>query len=98
MLYREIMAVCSEIRTKHINEAELLRILQAQIVPRRKHSSVYSLGGPWNSNIGALQALRFTDISLLFYIFVINHLKWEMKLKYLKTQSVPCSKHTPSRL
>jgi hypothetical protein len=73
-------------------------MLQAHIVPRRKHSFVYLRGGPWNSNIGALQALRFTVISLLFYILVINHLKSEIKLKYLKTLSVPRSKYTPSRL
>jgi predicted phosphatase len=54
-------------------------------MPRGKHSSVYSRGGPWNSDVGALQALRLTDISLLFHIFVINHLKSEIKLKYLNT-------------
>jgi hypothetical protein len=42
-----------------------------------------------------LEALRFADISLLFYIFVINYLKSEIKLKYLNTQSVPRRKHTP---
>jgi hypothetical protein len=47
-------------------------MLQAQILPRRKHSSLFSRGGQWKSNIGALQALRFTVICLLFYIFVIN--------------------------
>jgi hypothetical protein len=31
------------------------------------------------------------DISLLFYIFVINHLKSAVKVQYLKTHSVPHS-------
>jgi hypothetical protein len=71
-------------------------MLEAQILQRRRHSSVCLRGSPWNSNIGPLQALQLADISLLFYIFVINHLKSDIKLKYLKTQSVPRSKHTVS--
>jgi hypothetical protein len=39
----------------------------------------------------------FTNIYLLFYIFVFNHLKTEIKLNYiLQAKFVPRSKHTPT--
>jgi hypothetical protein len=96
MLYWETSAVCSEIRTKHVNKAVLY--YRRRSYHAEKNSSLYLYGGPWNSNIGALQALRFTNICLLFCTLVINHLQSEIKLKYLKTQSVPHSKHTSSGL
>jgi len=39
MLYREIMAVCSEIHTKHINTANVELQLKTQSVPRSKHTA-----------------------------------------------------------
>ena len=43
MLYREIIAVCSQIHTKHINTLcgqNVDYIIKTQSVPRSKHSSV----------------------------------------------------------
>jgi hypothetical protein len=67
MLYREIIAVCSQIHTKHINtlcgqNVELLNV---------KPGGTYS-----------------------------DHWLWRVLYKelYIKTQSVPRSKHTPSQL
>jgi hypothetical protein len=38
------------------------------------------------------------NISLLFYIFVINHLKTEIMMNYiLQPKVVPRSKHSPTR-
>ena len=67
MLYREIIAVCSEIHTKHINtlcgqNVELLNVkLAVNIVTTGLYSVIY-------------------------------------EKVHIKTQSVPRSKHTPSRL
>ena len=45
MLYREIIAVCSQIHTKHINtlcwqNVEVYIYIKTQFVPRSKHSCV----------------------------------------------------------
>jgi hypothetical protein len=96
MLYSEIIPLCSEIHTKHVNKAELYYRLRSYRVKNTVLCIYVAVHG--TPNIGALQALRFTDISLLFYVFVINHLKTEIKLKYSEPQSLPCCKHTPFRL
>jgi hypothetical protein len=96
MLNREINAVFPEIHTKRVNKAELCYRLRSYLAENTVLCIYVAVHE--NPSIEASQALRFTDISLLFCIFVIHHLKNEIKLKYLKTQSVPRSKHTPSRL
>ena len=64
MLYREIIAVCSEIHTKHIN----------------------TLCG---------QNVELLNVKLAVHIVTTGLWKG---LNYIKTQSVPRSKHTQSRL
>ena len=67
MLYREIIAVCSQIHIKHINTlcGQKVELLNVEIC------STYS-----------------------------DHCLWRIIYKelYIKVQSVPRSKHTPSRL
>jgi hypothetical protein len=67
MLYREIMTVCSEIHTKHIN----------------------TLCG---------QNVEFVNVKLAVHIVTTGLWRVTYKELYIKTQSVPRSKHTPSRL
>ena len=67
MLYREIIAVCSEIHTKHTN----------------------TLCG---------QNVEFVNVKLVVYKVTTGLWRVILKAFYIKTQSVPRSKHTPSRL
>ena len=67
MLYEEIIAVCSEIHTKHINTLCGMKVEFVNVKP----------GGTYS-----------------------DHWLWRglYKESYVKTQSVPHIKHTPSRL
>ena len=116
MLYREKIAVCSEIHTKHINTAVCVCVwererrflfkpewyIKTQSVPRSKHSVCYknqSVNVVWGNN-GCLfwdphkthkcserERERERERRFLFKP------EW-----YIKTQSVPRSEHSPSRL
>ena len=65
MLYREIIAVCSEIHTKHIN----------------------TLCGQKAELLNVKLVVHIVTTGLYIYIYI-----------YIYIQSVPRSKHTPSRL
>ena len=67
MSYREIIAVCSEIHTKHVN----------------------TLCG---------QNVEFVDLNLVVHIVTTGLQIFTYKELYINTQSVPRSKHIPSRL
>jgi len=94
MLYREIIAVCSQIHRKHINtqcgqNVELH--IKAQSVPRSKHSV---------SVIKTSQLMLYREIIAVcsqMHTKHINNTVWAER-RIIKTQSVPRSKHTPSRL
>ena len=96
MLYREIIAVCSQIHTKHINtlcgqNVELY--IKTQSVPPSKHNSV--------SVIKTSQLMLYREIIAVCsqtHTKHINTLCGQNVGLYIKTQSVPPSKHTPSRL
>jgi len=95
MLYREIIAVCSQIHTKHINtlcgqNAELY--IKTQSVPLSKHSV---------SVIQTSQLMLYREIIVIcsqIHTKHINTLCVQNVELYIKTQSVPRSQHTPSRL
>jgi len=95
MLYREIIAVCSQIHTKHINtlcgqNVELY--IKIQSVPRSKH---------FVSVIKISKLMLYREIIAVCYEIHTKHINTlcgqNVEL-YIKTQSVPRSKHTPSRL
>ena len=93
MLYREIIAVCSQIHTKHINtlcgqNAELY--IKIQPVPRSKHSVTV---------IKTSQLMLYREIiAVCSHIHTkhINTLCGQNAELYKKVQSVPRSKYTPS--
>ena len=95
MLYREIIAVCSEIHTGHINtlcgqNVELY--IKIQSVPRSKHSV---------SVIKTSQVKLYREIIAVFsqiHTKRINTLCGQNVELYVKIQSVPRSKHTTSRV
>jgi len=95
MLYREIIAVCSQIQTKHINtlcgqNVELY--IKIQSVPRSKH---------FVSVIKISQLMLYREIIAVcsqIHTKHINTLCGQYVELYIKIQSVPRSKHTPSRL
>jgi NifU-like protein involved in Fe-S cluster formation len=95
MLYRETIAVCSQIHTKHINtlcgqNVELY--IKIQSVPRSKHSvSVIKTG----------QLMLYTEIIAVcsqIHTKRTNTLCGHNVELYIKIQFAPHSKHTPSRL
>jgi len=67
MLYREIIAVCSQIHIKHINTL-------------------------------CEQNVELVNVILVVHRVTITPSRVIYKELYIKTQSVPCSKHTPSQL
>jgi len=90
MLYREIIAVFSQIHTKHINtqcgqNVELY--INIRSVPRSKHSG---------SVIKTSQLMLYREIIAVFSQIHTKHLNTlcgqNVEL-YIKTQSVPRSKH-----
>ena len=95
MLYREIIAVCSQIHTKHINtlcgqNVELY--IKTQCVPRSKHSV---------SVIKTSQLMLYREIIAVcsqIHTKHVNTLCGQNVELYIKIQSVPRSKNTPSRL
>jgi len=107
MLYREIIDVCSQIHTTHINTAVWVerRILfqpevyiKTQPVPRSKHTA---------SVIKSSQLMLYREIIVLCsqtHRIHINTAVWaERRILfqpelYIKTQSIPRSKHTASLL
>ena len=96
MLYREIIAVCSQIHTKHINTLcgqNLELYIKIQSVPRSKHTFL--------SVIQTSQLMLYREIVAVcsqIHTKHINTLCGQNAELYTKTQSVPRSKHTPSRL
>jgi len=95
MLYREIIAVCSQIHTKHINtlcgqNVELY--IKIQSVPRSKHIVTV---------IKTVQLMLYRKTMAVCsqihtkHIYALCGQNVEL---YIKTQSLPRSKHTPSRL
>ena len=95
MLYREIIAICSQIHTKHINKlrgqnVELYK--KVQYVPRSKHSV-------WVIKTSQLMLYReIIAVCSEIHTKHINTLCGQNVELYIKIQSVPRSKHTPSRL
>jgi len=96
MLYREIIAVCSQIHTKYINTLYVQNVelyIKTQSVPRSKHTP--SLLQKTS------QLMLYRDIIAVcskIHKKHINTLCGQNVELYIKTQSVPRSKHTPSRL
>jgi len=96
MLCREIIAVCSQIHTKHINtlygqNVELY--IKTQSVLRSKHTP--------SRLIKTSQLMLYREIIAVcsqIHTKYINTLCGQNVELYIKTQSVPRSKHTPSRL
>ena len=94
MLYREIIAICSEIHTKDINtlcgqNVELY--INTQSVPRSKHSV---------SLIQTNKLILYREIIAVcseIHTKHINTLCGQNVELYINTQSVPRSKHTPYR-
>ena len=95
MLYREIIAVCSQIHTKHINtlcRQNVELYIKIQSVPRSKHSV---------SVIKTSQLMLYREIIAVcsqIHTKHINTLCGQNVDLYIKIQSVPRSKHTPSLL
>ena len=95
MLCSEIIAVCSQIHTKHINtlcRQNVELYIKIQSVPRSKHSV---------SVIKTSQLMLYREIIAVcsqIHTRHINTLCGQNVELYIKTQSVPRSKHTPSRL
>jgi hypothetical protein len=91
MLCREIIAVSSEIHTKHVNTLCGQNVyLKIQSVPRSKH---------FVSVIKTNQLMLYGEITAVCSEIHTKHIKTlcGQNVK-LKIQSVPRSKHTPSRL
>ena len=94
-MYREIIAVCSQIHTKHIHtlcgqNVELYT--KTQSVPRSKHSV---------SVTKTSQLMLHSEIIAVcseIHTKHINTLCGQNVELRIKIQSVPRSKHTPSRL
>ena len=95
MLYRDIIAVCSQIHTEHINTLcgqNVDLYIKIQCVPRSKHSV---------SVIKTSQLTLYGEIIALcsqIHTKHINTLCGQNVDLYIKIHSVPRSKHTPSRL
>jgi hypothetical protein len=95
MLYREIIAVCSEIHTQHINTlcAQNVELyLKTQSVPRSKHSVLV---------IKTSQLMLYREIIAVFSEIHTKHINTLRRQKvelYLKIQRLPRSKQSPSRL
>jgi len=95
MLYREIIAVCSQIHTKHINTLcgqNVGLYIKIQSVPRSKHSVSF---------IQTSQLMLYREIIAVcsqIHTKHINTLFGQNVELYIKIQSVPRSKHIPSRL
>jgi len=95
MPYREIIAVCSQIHTKHINALYGLNVdlyIKIQSVPRSKHSV---------SVIKTSQLMLYNEIIAVYsqiHTKHINTLCGQNVELYVKTHSVPRSKHTLSLL
>jgi hypothetical protein len=95
MLYMEIIAVCSQIHTKHINtlcgqNVELY--IKIQSVPRSRHCICI---------IRTSQLMLYREIIAVcsqIHTKHINTMCGQNVELYIKTQSVLRSKHTPSRL
>jgi len=95
MLYREIIAVCSQIHIKHINtqcgqNVELY--INIQSVPRSKHSV---------SVTQTSQLMLYREIIAVcsqIHTKHINTLCGQNVELYINTQSVLRSKHSPSQL
>ena len=95
MLYREIIAVCSQIHTKHINilcgqNVELYIYIKIQSVPRSKHSV---------SIIKTSRLMLYREIIADFpqiHTKYINTLCGQNVELYIMIQSVPRSKHSVS--
>src|SRR5215510_1564376 len=95
MLYREIIAVCSQIHTKHINtmcgqNVELY--IKSQSVPCSKHYILVIQTShlmPYREIIAVCSQIHTKHI---------NTLCGQNVELYIKTQSVPHSKHTISQL
>jgi predicted thioesterase len=93
MLYREIIAVCSQIHTNHINTLcgqNVQLYIKTQSVPRSKHSV---------SVIKTSQLMLDRELSAVcseIHTKHINTLCGQNVQLYIKIQSVPRSKHTPS--
>jgi len=95
MMYREIIAVCSQIHTKHTNTLcgqNVEFYIKIQSVPRSKHSVTV---------INTSQLMLYREIIAVcsqVHTKHTNTLCGQNVELYIKTQSVPRSKHTPSRL
>ena len=95
MLHREIIAVCSEIHTKHINALcgqNVKLYINTQSVPRSKHSV---------SVIKTSQLILYREIIAVcseIHTKHTNALCGQNVELYINIQSVPRSKHNLSRL
>ena len=83
MLYREIIAVCSQIHTKHINTQNVELYIKTQSVPRSKHSV---------SVIQTSQLMLYREIIAVCSQIHTKHINTQNAELYIKTQSVPRSK------
>ena len=95
MLYREIIAVCLQIHTKHINKlcGQNVELYKDQLVLRSKHTLV--------SVIKTSQLVLYREIIVVcsqIRTKHINTLCGQNVELYIKIPSVPRSKHTPSLL
>jgi hypothetical protein len=86
-MYREIIAVCSEIHTKHINTLCGQNVcLKTQPIPRSKHSV---------SVIKARKLMMYREILAVCSEIHTKHINTLCgQSVYLKTQSVPRNKHS----
>ena len=95
MLYREIITVCSQIHTKHVNTLcgqKVVLYIKTQYVPRSKHTV---------SVIQTSQLMLYREIIAVcsqIHTKHTNTLCGQNVELYIKTQSVARSKHIPSRL
>jgi hypothetical protein len=82
MLYREIIAVCSEIHIKHINTVCGQNVEFVDVKPRgtySDHCAVHIVTTRLQSVLNPFKQYYYPEL-------------------YINTQSEPHSKHTPSRL
>ena len=95
MLYSEIIAVCSQIHTKHTNTLcgqNIELYIKTQFLPRSKHSV---------SVIQTSQLMLYREITAVCSQIHTKHINTQCGQNvelYIKIQSVPRSKHTPSLL